>query len=94
VSEWLIEPVSKTGVRHWRTAGSNPALSGNAANLALAGFEPPKGVGKGFSHVVGVVGASAASDTRGAEPLWKSAFADLGSNPALSVTSDKHDISS
>ena len=27
VSEWLIEPVSKTGVRLWRTAGSNPALS-------------------------------------------------------------------
>ena len=27
VSEWLIEPVSKTGVFFWSTAGSNPALS-------------------------------------------------------------------
>jgi hypothetical protein len=27
VSEWLIEPVSKTGVPFWGTAGSNPALS-------------------------------------------------------------------
>ena len=27
VSERFIEPVSKTGVRLWRTAGSNPALS-------------------------------------------------------------------
>jgi hypothetical protein len=57
VSEWLIEPVSKTGVRHWRTAGSNPALSVESANPALAGFEPQKGVGKEFSHVVGVTGA-------------------------------------
>jgi hypothetical protein len=28
VSEWLIEPVSKTGVPFAGTAGSNPALSG------------------------------------------------------------------
>ncbi len=27
VSEWLIEPVSKTGVPFAGTAGSNPALS-------------------------------------------------------------------
>ena len=27
VSEWLIEPVSKTGVPFTGTAGSNPALS-------------------------------------------------------------------
>jgi hypothetical protein len=51
----------------------------------LAGFEPQKGVGKEFSHVVGVTRASRASEVRGADPLWKSAFADLGSNPALSV---------
>ena len=67
------------------TAGSNPALSVESANPGLAGFEPPKGVGKEFSHVVGVTRASRASKARGAEPLWKSAFADLGSNPALSV---------
>ena len=35
VSERFIEPVSKTGVRLWRTAGSNPALS-VSQNLALA----------------------------------------------------------
>ena len=29
VSEWLIEPVSKTGVPFAGTAGSNPALSVN-----------------------------------------------------------------
>ena len=29
MSEWLIEPVSKTGVPFTGTAGSNPALSGN-----------------------------------------------------------------
>jgi len=46
--------------------------------LEQAGFEPPKGVGKGFSDVVGVTGASAASDTRGAEPLWKSAVGGFG----------------
>jgi len=46
--------------------------------LEQAGFEPPKGVGKGSSHVVGVTGASAASDTRGAEPLWKSAVGGFG----------------
>jgi hypothetical protein len=53
--------------------------------LVLAGFEPPKGVGKGFSHVVGVTRASRASEARGAEPLWKFASANLGSNPALSA---------
>ena len=54
VSEWLIEPVSKTGVPLKGTAGSNPALSVVLLTLGWAGFEPPKGVGKGFSHVVGV----------------------------------------
>jgi hypothetical protein len=34
-----------------------------------------KGVGKGFSHVVGVTGSCVAA--RGASPLWKSAKADL-----------------
>ena len=47
------------------TAGSNPALSVESANPALAGFEPQKGVGKEFSHVVGVTRASRASEARG-----------------------------
>ena len=43
VSEWLIEPVSKTGVPLAGTAGSNPALSVvlalEAAFLALLGLD-------------------------------------------------------
>ena len=35
VSEWLIEPVSKTGVPFAGTAGSNPALSGKFYRLFL-----------------------------------------------------------
>ncbi len=42
-------------------------------------------MGKEFSHVVGVTGASLACDARGAEPLWKSALADLGSKPKAGI---------
>ena len=40
VSEWLIEPVSKTGVPLAGTAGSNPALSvtGSQGVLILRAF--------------------------------------------------------
>ncbi len=37
VSEWLMEPVSKTGVPFTGTAGSNPALSVDFAALSRTG---------------------------------------------------------
>jgi len=48
----------------------------------LAGFEPQRGVGKRFPHVVGVTGAKRRQ--RGKAPL-EIRLANLGSNPALSV---------
>jgi hypothetical protein len=36
VSEWLIEPVSKTGVPFRGTAGSNPALSVLLVNRVIS----------------------------------------------------------
>ena len=61
----------------------------------FAGFEPQRGLGKGFPRVVGVTGVPIYRDAaRGAGPLWKFAggefrFYALGRNPAPAILSGK-----
>ncbi len=96
MSERLKEQPWKGCVGLVPTKGSNPFLSVNIAKYChtneyfdkrntifiIKGFEPQKGVGKGFSHVVGVTGAERRQ--RGRAPM-EIRLANLGSNPALSV---------
>ena len=59
----------RTGIYLYRGFESRPLRLASLCRIRTRG-----GMGEKFPHVVGVTGASTASDARGAEPLWKFGF--------------------
>ena len=56
VSEWLMVPLSKSGLRYKRSVGSNPTLSAKEAFVRPIGFRPSNVTERCWSGLSGAPG--------------------------------------